>query len=72
MTIIRPIFTENIKILVHIVQKLPFYGIPCTFINSLYNYYQLLGVLSIVSCDEILLFEYCEYISRNFLVDWQQ
>jgi hypothetical protein len=28
-------------------------------------------VLSVVSCEEILLFEYYEYISRIFLVDWQ-
>jgi hypothetical protein len=40
--------------LVHVVQKLQCYGIPFTFINSLYNYYQLLDVLSVVRCVEIL------------------
>ena len=61
----------NLKMLVHIVQKLQCYGIPFIFINSLYNYYQLLDVLSVVSCDEILLFEYYEYISKLFLVHCQ-
>jgi len=40
--------------LVHIVQKCQFYGIPFTFIISLYNYYWLLDVLSVVSCVVIL------------------
>jgi len=31
-----------------------FYGIPLTIVNSLHNYYQLLNVLSVVSCAEIL------------------
>jgi hypothetical protein len=38
----------------HIVQKLQFYGIPFRFISSLYNYYQPLDVLSVVSFAEIL------------------
>jgi hypothetical protein len=46
---------------VHIVQKHQFYGIPFTFINNLYNYYQPLNVLSAVSCGEIL---YCVYYGR--------
>jgi len=39
---------------VHAVQKLQFCGIPFTFINSLYNYYELLDVLTVLSCAEIL------------------
>ena len=35
---------------VHIVHKYQFYGIPLTFINSIYNYYQLLDVLFVVGC----------------------
>ena len=38
-----------LKMLVHIVQKRQFCGIPFTFISSLYNYYQPLDVLSVVS-----------------------
>jgi len=38
----------------HIVQKRRFYWIPRAFISSLYNYYQLLNVLSVLSCAEIL------------------
>jgi len=44
----------ELKMLVHIVQKVNFYGIPFTFINSLYNDCQLSHVLSVVSCAEIL------------------
>ena len=40
--------------LVPVVHKYQFYGIPFTFINSIYNYYQLLCVLFAVSCAEIL------------------
>ena len=47
--------------LVHIVQKHQFYGIPFTFISNLYNYYQTLDVLSAVSYGEIL---YCVYYGR--------
>ena len=36
------------------LQKRQFYGIPFTFISSLYNFYQLLDVVSLVSCVEIL------------------
>jgi len=50
---------------VHTVQKL--YGIPFTIIKSLYNYYQLLDVLSVVSCAEILWCEYYECIFKIFL-----
>jgi len=32
------IYKQNLKILVHIVQKRQFYGIPYTFTSSLYNY----------------------------------
>jgi hypothetical protein len=39
---------------VHIVQKRQFYGILFTFISSLYKFYQLLDVISLVSCIEIL------------------
>ena len=39
--------------LVHVVHKYQFYGIPFTFINSLYNY-QLLDVLFVVNCAEII------------------
>jgi hypothetical protein len=46
------------KILVYILQKPQFYGIPFTFISSLYSYYQPLDVLFVVSWVEIL---YCEY-----------
>jgi len=54
---------------VHTVQysNINLYGITFTFINSLYNYYQLLRVLlSVVSCAEILCCEYCECISKIF------
>ena len=37
-----------------IVHKYQFYGITFTLINGLYNYYQLLDVLFVVSCAEIL------------------
>ena len=47
------IHTKNLTIPVHIVHKYQFHGIPFTFINSLYNY-QVLGVLFVVSCAEIL------------------
>jgi hypothetical protein len=40
------------------------YGIPFTFISSLYNYYQSLNVLSVVSCVGILYREYYECISK--------
>jgi hypothetical protein len=36
------------------ITKSPFYEIPFTFISSLYNYYQLLDVLSVLSYVEIL------------------
>jgi hypothetical protein len=49
-----PIFTKNLKMTVHIVKKSQFYEIPFTFVNSFHNYYQLLDVLFVVSCDEIL------------------
>ena len=39
---------------VHILHKYQFYGIQFTFINSLYNYYQLLDVSFVVNCAEIL------------------
>ena len=39
--------------LVHVLHKYQFYGIPFTFINNLYNY-QLLDVLFAVSCAEML------------------
>ena len=56
--------------LVHIVQKRQFfYGIPFTFISSLYNYYQPLDVLSVVSCGGIVYCEYYECISKIFLID---
>ena len=45
--------TKNLKMLVHKVYKYQFYGIPFTFINSLYKYH-LLDVLLVVSCAEIL------------------
>ena len=45
--------TKNLKMLVHKVHKYQFYGIPFTFTNSLYKY-QLLDVLLVVSCAEIL------------------
>ena len=45
-----------------IVQKQFFYGILFTLISSLYNYYQPLNVLSVVSCVGIL---YCEYYECN-------
>ena len=40
--------------LVYIVHKYQFYGIPLTFINNIYNYYQMLDVLFVVRCAEIL------------------
>ena len=57
-------FTKNVKILVCIVQTCQFYGIPFTLINSIYNYYQLLDMLSVVSCAEILGCQYYESISK--------
>ena len=62
---------KKLKMLVYIVRKRQFYGIPFTFISSIYNYYQPLDALSVVSCVEILLFEYCDCISKNFVVDCQ-
>jgi len=38
---------KKLKMLVHVAQKLQFYGIPFTFIISLCNYYQLLVLLSV-------------------------
>jgi len=45
---------KKLKMLVHIVQKSQLCGVPFTFIDSLFNYYQFLDVLSVVSCAEIL------------------
>ena len=53
-TIIRQIFTKNLKMPVHIAQWHQFYGITFIAINSLYNYYQPLDMLSAVSCVEVL------------------
>lgn len=39
---------------VRVAQKRQFYEISFTFISSRCNYYQLLDVLSVVSCVEIL------------------
>ena len=50
----------------HVVRKHRFYGILFAFINSLYNYYQLLDVLFVVSCAENLLCEYYECIYKIF------
>ena len=58
-----PIFTKKLK---NVFKKHQYYGIPFTFISSLYNYYQLLDVLSVVSCVEILCCEYCGCISKIF------
>ena len=44
--------------LVHIAQKRQFYGIPFILINIPCNYFQLLDVLSVARCDEILCCEY--------------
>jgi len=50
-----PIFTKKIKnAFAYSKKNVNFYGIPFTIINSLYNYYQLLHMLSVVSCAEIL------------------
>ena len=38
-------------------------------VNSLYDYYQPVDVLSAVSCVEILRYEYYGCISKIFLVD---
>jgi hypothetical protein len=48
-----PIFTKNLKMPLRILQKSQFYGISFTFIKSLYKYYQLLDVLSVVNGAEI-------------------
>ena len=45
---------KKLKMLVHIVHKYQIYWIPFTFINRFYNYNQLLDVLFVVSCAEIL------------------
>ena len=56
--------------LVRVVKKRQFDGIPFTFVSSLYNYCQPLYVLSVVSCVEILYCEYCACISKSFsLID---
>jgi len=55
-----------LKMLVHIVQKRQFYGIPFTLISSLYNYYQPLDVLSVVSYVEFLYCGYYGCISKFF------
>jgi len=56
--------------LVHIVQKHKFFiGIPFTFITILYNYYQPLDVLSVVSCVRVLYCEYYECYFQNYLID---
>ena len=47
-------YLKKLKIFVHTVHKYQFYGIPFAFINSVYNYYELLDVLFAVSCAEIL------------------
>jgi hypothetical protein len=43
--------------LVHIEQRRQYYGIPFTFITSVYNYYQPLDVVSVVGFVEISYFE---------------
>ena len=60
---------KKLKILVHLVQKRQFYGIPFVFISRLYYYYRPLDVLSVVSRVEIIYCEYCGYISKIFLID---
>ena len=55
--------------LVHKVHKYQFYGIPFTFINSLYKY-QLLDVLLVVNCAEILYMSTMNVLPY-FFVDWQ-
>ena len=53
----EPIFTKKkkkLKKLVHVLRKHKLYGIAFTLINSLFNYSQILGVLSVVNCAEIL------------------
>jgi hypothetical protein len=52
--------------LVHIVQRRQFCGIPFTFISGLYNYYQPSDVLSVVRCVEILYGEYYGCYFQNF------
>ena len=53
--------------LVHIIHKYQFYGIPFTFINSLYNY-QLLDVLFVVSCAEILYMSTMNVLPQFLLI----
>jgi len=48
---------KKLQMLVHIVKRRQFYGIPFPFISALYNYYQLSDVLSVVMCVEILCCE---------------
>jgi hypothetical protein len=45
---------KNLKMNLHTVQNRSFCGIPLAFIGSLYNYYQLYVVLSVVIYVEIL------------------
>ena len=53
---------KNFKNATAYIHKYQFCGFSFTFINSLCNYYQLLDVLFVVSCVEILLsFCFCKY-----------
>jgi len=49
--------------LVNIVQRRQFYGIPFTLISGLYNYYQLSDVLSVVR----FVVNTMDVISKNFI-----
>ena len=54
--------------LVHIVHKYQFYGILSTCSNSFYNYYQLLDVLFVVSCAEILYMSTMNVLPQFLLI----
>ena len=61
---------KKLKMLVHIVQKRRFYGIPFTIIRSPYNYYQPLAVLSVESCIEIFILWVLWMYFQKFFFYW--
>ena len=54
--------------LVHIVLNRQFFGIPFTFISSLYNYYHPLDVLTAVTCVEFCIVSTVEVFPKFLLI----
>jgi len=62
----RASISKKLKVVVHMVQKHQFYGIPFTFINKLYNYYQLLDVLYVVCWNSVIKYSGVSFSDGSF------